>query len=103
MQAWSQTAAGPTYVIYDGMLPICELDGSGTVSAVNTFGENGLLSRHTSAGSRFYTFDPQGSTSQRLDPSGNPIATGTFDAFGTGNSTGSPDPFGYGAQWTYRT
>ena len=35
-----------------------ELNSSGAVTAVNTWGANGLLSRNTGS-SEFYTFDPQ--------------------------------------------
>jgi hypothetical protein len=36
------------------------MDASGNVTAVNTFGGAGLLSRHTASGSTFYTFDERG-------------------------------------------
>ncbi len=63
LRAWKQTAAGRTYTLYDGDEPVCELDATGAVTAVNTFGANGLLARHTmgtGGGSVFYTFDAQG-------------------------------------------
>jgi RHS repeat-associated protein len=80
-----------------------------TVTAVNTFGANGLLSRNTgptSATSVYYTFDPQGNTCQRLDSSGNVLSSHFFDAYGaeydqpSGTKAG---PFGYGGQWGYYT
>ncbi len=78
------------------------------MTAVNTFGANGLLARHTmGTGGRsvFYTFDQQGSTVQRLDSAGNVLSAHGFDAFGTSlTANAAPaDPYaGYGAQWGYR-
>jgi RHS repeat-associated protein len=104
LRAWKQTANGRTYFIYDGIMPVCELNEVGAVSAVNTFGANGLISRQTNAGSVFYAFDPQGSVSQRRDATGNLLTTSNFDAFGTATSTASStDPFGYGGQLGYVT
>lgn len=80
------------------------MDASGNVTAVNTFGPTGLLSRHTSTGgSTFYAFDPQGNVSVRMDGSGNVLGTYTFDAFGARVGTDSTtDPFsGFGGQWGY--
>jgi RHS repeat-associated protein len=102
LRAWKQTAAGKTYFLYDGITPVCELGTSGNVMATNTFGGNGLLSRHSSTGSVLYTFDPQGSIAQRLDVHDNILSSLLFDAYGNGISTSSAsDPFGYEAQWGY--
>ncbi|HET6382389.1 MAG TPA: RHS repeat-associated core domain-containing protein, partial [Armatimonadota bacterium] len=104
LRAWKQTASGRTYFLYDGGQPVIELNSSGAVSAVNTFGATGLLSRHTSSGSVFYQFDPQGSVAQRLDANQNVLSTFVFDAYGkelAGGSNG--DPWGYGAQAGYFT
>ncbi len=109
LRAWKQTAVGRTYTLYDGDQPICELDATGAVTAVNTFGANGLLARHimgTGGGSVFYPFDQQGSTAQRLDGAGNMLSAHGFDAFGTNlTANAAPaDPYaGYGAQWGYQT
>jgi hypothetical protein len=46
---------------------VCELDSSGAVTATNTFGAAGLLSRHTSSDSLFYSFDPAGNVAQVQD------------------------------------
>ncbi len=54
--------------------------GSTRVTAVNTFGANGLLSRHTSSGSAFYTFDLSGSVCQRLDGTGSVLSTDQYDS-----------------------
>jgi RHS repeat-associated protein len=105
LRAWKQSAAGSTYFVYDGLTPIAEANSSGTVTAVNTWGAAGLLSRRnvSSGSSTFYTFDVQGSTSQRLDLNGNVLGSYSFDAYGTRASTdNSSDPYtGFGAQWGY--
>ncbi len=75
------------------------------MTAVNTFGANGLLARHTAAGSVFYAFDQQGSTAQRLDGAGNVLSAHGFDAFGaslTANAAPADPYAGFGAQWGYR-
>ena len=43
-----------------------ELDASGSIQALNTFGANGLVSRHTTAtgASVFYTFDERVNVAQ---------------------------------------
>jgi hypothetical protein len=70
LRAWKQTAAGRTYFLYDGAVPVVEMDATGAVTATNTFGAGGLLSRRSGGSSAFYTFDPQGSTAQRLNGAG---------------------------------
>ena len=108
LRAWKQTSAGRTYFLYDGLVPVCEVDANGNVTAVNTFGATGLLSRHTNGtggGSVFYGFNPQGSVSVRLDSGGNVLSSHTSDAWGAQVSSGSgyaADPYaGYGGQWGY--
>ncbi|MFL6210548.1 MAG: RHS repeat-associated core domain-containing protein [Pyrinomonadaceae bacterium] len=101
LRAWKRPAnRSTTYFLYDGTLPIIELDKEGGVLAVNTFGAAGLVSRWTGA-STFYTFDPQGSVAQRLDASGAVVSSHQFAAHGAEVTTPSADPFGYGAQWGY--
>jgi hypothetical protein len=39
-------------------VPVVESDATVAVTAVNTFGANGLLSRRSGGSSTFYTFDP---------------------------------------------
>jgi RHS repeat-associated protein len=105
LRAWKQSSAGTTYFVYDGLTPIAEANSSGTVTAVNTWGANGLASRRSvsSGSSTFYTFDVQGSTAQRLDLNGNVLGSYCFDAYGTRYSTdNSSDPYtGFGAQHSY--
>lgn len=76
LRAWKQDNLGNrTY-----FLGPCQLNSSGTVIATNTFGPTGLLSRHTSSGSTFYTFDAGGSVNRRTDSSGSVFNTSVFDA-----------------------
>ncbi len=105
VRAWKGDGQGNrTYFIYDGGAPVMELDGQGNVSAVNTFGPTGLLSRHSATGSTFYTFDAQGSVAQRLDASGNVLSSSAYDAHGNKVLTdSSTDPWGYNAQSGYYT
>jgi RHS repeat-associated protein len=106
LRAWKQAAGGGrTYFLYDGKTPVLELDAAGTATAVNTWGAAGLAARRSSGTSVFYTFDPQGSTAQRLDAVGTVLTSHIFDAYGAGASSGATtDPYaGYGAQWGYYT
>jgi len=86
---------------------VCELNASGTVTATNTFGAHGLLSRSAvsgeSATSTFYTFDPQGGVAQRLTSSDAVTDTDAYNAWGSRTSTGGGDVFTFGAQWGYYT
>jgi RHS repeat-associated protein len=96
----------PTYYLYadDSTVPVCELNASGTVTATNTVGVNGLISRHTPAGSTLYQFDPQGTVAARLDSTGAATSCSTADAFGVVSNTATvSDPFGYEAQAGYYT
>jgi len=104
LRAWKQNNSGTrTYFLYDGTEPVCEVDTNGNVLGTNTFGADGLISRHVGSSSTFYTFDTQGGNAQRLDSSGSILASAMFDAYGSHvSSDGSTDPFsGYGGQWGY--
>jgi RHS repeat-associated protein len=105
LRAWKQAPnASLTYFYYDGAVPVLETNQNGTVTAVNTYGPNGLLSRHTSSGTTYYTFDLQGSVTQRLNSTGGLMDSHLFDAYGTEISPKSTgDPFAFGAQWGYYT
>ena len=102
-RAWKQGSGGKTYFLYDGMVPVCEIDASGAVTATNTTTLQGLLSRHTASSSVFYTFDPQGNTVERLDENANVLATYLYDAYGSkvGTDTSSDPYSGFGGQWSY--
>ena len=94
----SKTAGGTTtYFVYEGLSPVLELNASSGITAVNTFGPTGLLSRHAASAVQ-YTFDPNQNVAQQLDFSGNILCNYTNTAFGTrsASSTNSEyinDPF----------
>ena len=108
LRACKQTTAGRTYYLYDGSNPVCELQnnsGGYYVTAVNTFGAAGLLSRNE-IGIRFlwYQFDSEGNVAQRLDTSGTVLSTDRYDAWGNLLAGGdTTDPYGYKAQSGYYT
>src|SRR5205807_610314 len=80
------------------------MNGSGSVTAVNTFGPSGLLSRTVGTTTTFYSFDPQGNVCQRLNSASAVLSTHAFDAFGSELSTpASGEPWGFGAQAGYYT
>src|SRR6185295_944992 len=61
LRAWKQNSTTRTYFLYDGLTPIIEMDNTGSVSATNSFGPLGLVSRRgASSSSIFYTFDSEG-------------------------------------------
>jgi len=109
LRAWKSAAGAPaTYYLYDGGVPVCEFSLTGSFLASNTFGADGLLSRRSNRGtpaSTFYSFDQQGSVSQRLDASGNVLTSYLFDHHGFGQTTDPPstEPWGYGAQFGHYT
>jgi hypothetical protein len=82
---------------------VCELNSSGTVTACNTFGANGLLSRHTSS-SLFYSFDTSGNVAETHNSAGTPQVAYQFYSFGQYHASTTPsDPFGFGGQAGYYT
>ena len=107
LRVWKETGAGVcTYCLYDGSDPVCELDASGAVTAVNTFGAQGLLSRHVTSTntSTFYTFDERGNVAQRTDATGAVLSTDLYDAYGKQLAGGAAgDPWGFEAQAGYYT
>jgi len=85
LRAWKQNGAGVrTYFLYDGSLPIIEMDSSGNVTAVNTFGGNG-------------------SVCQRLDSGQNVLSTSVFDPYGNRLTADTGELWGYDAQDGYHT
>jgi RHS repeat-associated protein len=103
LRAWKNNGTTTTYFLYDGIQPVVELNSSGSVTATNTFGGHGLLSRNVSGTTTLYTFDSQGSVAQRLSTSGTLGSTDAYNAWGSRTSTGGGDVFTYGAQWGYYT
>ena len=100
----SKTASSTTtYFLYDGATPVAELNSSGTITALNVFGADGLIGRVVPGGTDIqYLFDHQGNVAQRLDGSGSVVSKSTYDAYGAESSTSTPtDPFGYNAQSGY--
>ena len=92
-RTWKTASGVTTYFLYDGSNPVCELDGTGAVTATNTWGGS-LLSRHAGMASVFYTSDLQGNVAQRLDDNGNVLGVYAFDAFGLRTGTDSTtDPY----------
>ena len=103
-RAWKQNSSGArTYFLYDGSEPVCEMNSSGNLTAVNDFGADGVWARHTQTTDWFYTFDPQGCLSQKISRSGSVMCSSVFNAQGHEATTDThPDPFsGYGGQWGY--
>lgn len=101
LRAWKQNSSERTYFIYDGTLPVVELDATGNVIATNSFGYSGLVSRRTGSTSVFYGFDSEGNVSQRSDSSGSVLSDHLFSAHGSILSGTLSEPFGYKAQAGY--
>ncbi|HEY3413121.1 MAG TPA: RHS repeat-associated core domain-containing protein [Armatimonadota bacterium] len=77
------------------------MNASGTVTAVNTFGADGLVSRRVGSASTFYMFDSKGNAANQITSG---VATNIgFDAFGARQLNGNTNVFQYGAQWGYYT
>jgi len=78
------------------------MNASGTVTATNIFGANGLMARTAGSKTTLYTFDPQGNVAQRVDAQ--PDVASAPDMY---NAKGDPyhsgvspsDPWGFGGQW----
>jgi RHS repeat-associated protein len=107
LRAWKQSASGRTYFLYSGNSPVCELNNSGDVVAVDTFGPTGLLARRegssTQGNSKFYTFDPQGNVSLTLNANGSVTSIHLYDAFGKSLYGAAEFPYSFGAQYGYYT
>ncbi|HZE72060.1 MAG TPA: RHS repeat-associated core domain-containing protein [Pyrinomonadaceae bacterium] len=101
LRAWKQTSSGRTYFLYDGVVPVVELDAAGLIISTNTFGAAGLISRRSDGRSAFYTFDSEGNVSQRLDDRGDALSTHLFNAHGEVLGDSLNDPFGYKGQFGY--
>jgi RHS repeat-associated protein len=101
IRAWKENSSGRTYFLYDGVSPIIELNGSGAVSATNTFGLNGLVSRRSGSNSTFYSFDSEGNVVHRSDGSGAVLTNYLFSGYGTVVSGTLGEPFGYRGQAGY--
>jgi RHS repeat-associated protein len=103
LRGWKQNSSARTYFLYDGIVPVVELNSSGSVIATNTFGASGLISRNASGTSVFYSFDSEGNVTQRADAGGNVLSNYFFAAHGVMLSGSLTEPFGYKAQVGYYT
>ena len=107
LRAWKQSGGTRTYFLYDGEIPVVEETASGATAAYtasNTTGADGLVSRHTSSGSTFYTYDERGNVAQRLNSTGATTGSDLYDSYGARTGTTAlADPFGYEAQSGYYT
>jgi RHS repeat-associated protein len=103
LRGWKENSTARRYFLYDGDLPIIEINSSGSVTATNTFGANGLTSRVEGGTSVFYNFDSEGSVTQQSDGDGSVISNHFFDAYGAAMSGSLSNPFGYKAQFGYYT
>lgn len=103
LRAWKQNGNGRTYFLYDGIVPVVELDSSGTVIAANTHGATGLVSRRISTTSTLYSFDSQGNVSHSTDSASGVLSHHLFSVHGSIVSGSLNGPFGYKAQFGYYT
>ncbi len=104
LRAKKTVSSGRTYYLYDGDQVVGEFaSGNSYLSALNTWGANGLLARHTQAGSWYYTFDMLGNVAQKLNSAGTVLSSSTFDPAGNqATNDTNPDPYsGFGGQWGY--
>jgi RHS repeat-associated protein len=103
LRAWKQSSSTRTYFLYDSIVPVIEMDSSGSVIATNSFGAAGLVSRHEGSTSASYSFDSEGNVTQRSDSSGSVLSNHLFSAHGSALSGTLSDPFGFKAQFGYYT
>ena len=102
LRAWKEVAGAKTYFLYDGLFPICEINASGSVTATNVYGPDGLIARKTGTTWTYYSFDQQGNLALRTNASGTVLSHHKSDAFGGHwESAANADPFAYNAQSGY--
>jgi len=82
-----------------------EYDSTGTLSATNVFGADGLISRRTGGASVFYNYDDRGNAVQSLDGSGNSYYVFEYDVWGNRTQPvgNTPGPWDMGARFGYYT
>ena len=93
------------YLRYHGS--VCEVDNTGSVQATNTYGAEGMLSRHTPTSGLWQGQDLFGNNGQTLDDNGNIQNSSIYDLFGQHTSNVLPGSdgvsVGYGiANGNYR-
>ena len=93
----SKTVGGATTLyLYDGDALIGEVNGAtGQLTRSYTWGAIGLISDHSSTGSRYYMFDPAGHTRALLDANGNTLAQQAYTSYGQQVGTALPTPFAW--------
>ena len=102
-RAWKETTAGRQYFLYDGDLLLAEMDSTGAVTSINTWGPYGLLVRNTDEQEVWYQFDTQGNVVHRLDEDGVVLSTDSYDPWGKQLTGDTTDPYGYEGQCGYYT
>ena len=102
----SSGSIGNKFFAYNGLAPVVETSNNSSLTALNTFGPTGLISRYNPSNgvSTFYTPDERGNVAQRLDASGAVKSSDLYNAYGKRLSGGvSGDPYGFGGQAGYCT
>ena len=103
LRTWKQTGGVRTYFLYDGEQAIAEYSSAGAITAANTYGADGLVSRRSSSTTTFYTFDERGNVAQRFGSTGSLISSDLYDGYGSKTSTGGAAVLGFEAQAGYYT
>ncbi len=103
LRAWKENPTARTYFLYDGTMPVVETDNSGSVTATNSFGASGLVSRRAAGVSVFYSFDSEGNVAQRTSMAGTVLSNYLHDSHGAILSGSLSEPFGYKARFGYYT
>ena len=103
LRAWKQDSLGNrTYFVYDGTNVIGELNATGNLGVVYTWGANGLLSRKAgSGGTQFFTYDPTGSVATVTNSAASVQGDELFDATGKRLNSYSSRPVDFCGQWGY--
>ena len=98
-------ATGNKFFAYNGLAPVVETSNNSSLTALNTFGPAGLISRNSGGVSTFYTPDERGNVAQRLDTSGAVKSSDLYNAYGKRLSGGGAggDPYGFGGMAAYYT
>lgn len=81
-QGENDAVALGTYFYYDGGFPVLETSSSGTLTAINVFAPDGLVSRKVSGAWRHYQLDAQGSVTHRLRDDETVLNNSKYDAYG---------------------
>jgi RHS repeat-associated protein len=103
LRAQKQWSGGDTWFLYDGDDVLAEENSSGTITAVDTFGEAGLAWCHGRGNpDSGYLWDPMGDMAERVSVGGSVTASSASDGFGYQYPAGTGDPFaGMGGQFGY--